>query len=348
MKTVLLQPTILAVVATVVSVGVVPAQGLTAVAGIEVGHHTLAARLTGCTVILIEGGAVGGVDVRGGAPGTRETDLLRSENSVQKVHAVVLSGGSAFGLDAASGVVRYLDERRIGFAVGPNRIPIVPSAILYDLGVGDDPSIRPGPECGYEAARSATASSPAEGNVGVGAGATVGKLRGMDRAMKSGVGTASITLDNGITVAALVAVNAVGDIVDPNTNAVVAGVRTADGASLLDARALLRGNAAAGRSGENTTLAVVATNAAFSKAEVNKIAQMAHDGLARTIYPVHTPFDGDAVFALATGTHQEPATVLVVGALAADVLAEAVLRAVWAAQGIPGLPAAADLSGRSR
>jgi L-aminopeptidase/D-esterase-like protein len=316
--------------------------------GIKVGHHTLAARPTGCTVILIEGGAVGGVDVRGGAPGTRETDLLRSENSVQQVHAVVLSGGSAFGLDAATGTVRYLDERRIGFAVGTNRVPIVPSAILYDLGVGDDPSIRPGPECGYEAARSATNSPPTEGNVGAGAGATVGKLRGMDRAMKSGVGTASITLDNGITIAALVVVNAIGDVIDPNTNAVVAGVRTIDGSSLLDARELLRDNAVAGRSGENTTIAVVATNAAFSKAEVNKIAQMAHDGLARTIYPVHTPFDGDAVFGLATGTHQEPATVLVVGALAADVLAEAVLRAVRAANGIPGLPAAADLPGRSR
>jgi L-aminopeptidase/D-esterase-like protein len=170
----------------------------------------------------------------------------------------------------------------------------------------------------------------------------------MDRAMKSGVGTASITLDNGITIAALVVVNAIGDVVDPNTNAVVAGVRTIDGSSLLDARELLRDNAATGRSGENTTIAVVATNAAFSKAEVNKIAQMAHDGLARTIYPVHTPFDGDAVFGLATGTHQESATVLVVGALAADVLAEAVLRAVRAANGIPGLPAAADLPGRSR
>jgi len=347
-KTALLRHAILPLAATVLYVGVVSAQGLTAVAGIKVGHHTLAARPTGCTVILIEGGAVGGVDVRGGAPGTRETDLLRSENSVQRVHAVVLSGGSAFGLDAAAGTVRYLDERHIGFAVGTNRVPIVPSAILYDLGVGDDPSIRPGPECGYEAARSATNSPPTEGNVGAGAGATVGKLRGMDRAMKSGVGTASITLDNGITIAALVVVNAIGDVIDPNTNAVVAGVRTIDGSSLLDARELLRDNAVAGRSGENTTIAVVATNAAFSKAEVNKIAQMAHDGLARTIYPVHTPFDGDAVFSLATGTHQESATVLVVGALAADVLAEAVLRAVRAANGIPGLPAAADLPGRSR
>jgi len=341
----LLRPAILAFAATVSLGGVAFAQGLTAVEGIKVGHYTLAARPTGCTVILVEGGAVGGVDVRGGAPGTRETDLLRSENSVQEVHAVVLSGGSAFGLDAATGVVRYLDERRIGFAVGTNRVPIVPSAILYDLGVGEDPSIRPGPECGYEAARSAATTAAAEGNVGAGAGATVGKLQGMDRAMKSGIGTASITLDNGITIAALVAVNAVGDVVDPTTNTVVAGVRSADGSSLLDARTLLRGDAAIGRSGENTTIAVVATNAAFSKTEVNKIAQMAHDGLARTIYPVHTPFDGDAVFALATGTHQGGATVLVAGALAADVLAEAVLRAVRAAKGIPGLPAAADLGG---
>lgn len=322
-------------------------RGLTAVAGLEVGHHTLDGRPTGCTVILAEEGVVGGVDVRGGAPGTRETDLLDPVNTVQKVNAIVLSGGSAFGLDAAGGVMRFLEERGSGYRVGSNVVPIVVGAILYDLGVGDDPSIRPGPACGFEAASAATSDSPAEGSVGAGAGATVGKLRGMARAMKGGVGTASITLESGLTVAALVVVNALGDVVDPATNQVVAGVRTEDGTGLADARLLIRGGQqpSGQGGGANTTLGVVATNAALTQAEVTKVARMAQDGLARTIYPAHTPGDGDTVFSLATGALAGPASVGTIGALAADVLAEAILRAVRNAEGLPGLPSVNDLNG---
>ena len=321
------------------------AWGLTSIPGIKVGHFTLSERLTGCTVVLAESGAVGGVDVRGGAPGTRETALLDPVNTVQEVHAVVLSGGSAFGLDAASGVVRYLDERDIGYRVGPNVVPIVVGAILYDLSVGDNPRIRPDADCGYRAASHASTETSAEGNVGAGAGATVGKWGGMARAMKGGLGTASITLDDGLTVAAIVAVNAVGDIIDPATGSVIAGVRTADGRGLADARTLLRSGASnEPQSGANTTIGVVATNATLTKAEATKVAQMAQDGLARTIYPAHTPGDGDTVFSLAMGTFSEAASLSTIGALAADVMAEAILRAVRAATGIPGIPAASDLN----
>lgn len=321
------------------------AWGLTAIPGLKVGHFTLSERPTGCTVVLAEGGAVGGVDVRGGAPGTREIALLDPVNSVQVVHAVVLSGGSAFGLDAASGVVRYLDERDIGYRVGPNTVPIVVGAILFDLSVGDDPSIRPDADCGYRAATHASSETSAEGNVGAGAGATVGKLRGMARAMKGGIGTASVTLDSGLTVAAIVAVNAVGDIIDPTTQSVLAGVRTANGQGLADARLLLREGAPNGpQGGANTTIGVVATNATLTKPEATKVAQMAQDGLARTIYPAHTPSDGDTVFSLAVGTFSGSASVSTIGALAADVMAEAIVRAVRAATGLPGLPAAGDIS----
>ena len=321
------------------------AWGLTAIPGLKVGHFTLSERPTGCTVVLAEGGAVGGVDVRGGAPGTRETALLDPVNTVQEVHAVVLSGGSAFGLDAASGVVRYLDERDIGYRVGQIRVPIVVGAVLYDLSVGDDPRVRPGADCGYRAATHASSETSAEGNVGAGAGATVGKLRGMARAMKGGVGTASITLDSGLTVAAIVAVNAVGDIIDPATGSVIAGVRTTDGRGLADARRLLReGSSNEPQSGANTTIGVVATNATLTKAEATKVAQMAQDGLARTIYPAHTPGDGDTVFSLATGTLSGAASVSTIVALAADMMAEAIVRAVRAATGIPGFPAAGDIS----
>ena len=321
------------------------AWGLTAIPGLKVGHFTLSERPTGCTVVLAEGGAVGGVDIRGGAPGTRETALLDPVNTVQEVHAVVLSGGSAFGLDAASGVVRYLDERDIGYRVGGIRVPIVVGAILYDLSVGDDPSIRPDADCGYRAASHATTETPTEGNVGAGAGATVGKMRGMAHAMKGGVGTASITLDDGLTVAAIVAVNAVGDIIDPARGTVVAGVRTGDGRGLADARVLLREGALnEPQRGANTTIGVVATSATLTKAEATKVAQMAQDGLARTIYPAHTPGDGDTVFSLAMGTFSGDASVSRIGALAADVMAEAIVRAVRAATGIPGIPAASDMS----
>jgi len=322
--------------------------GLTSVAGIKVGHFTLSERPTGCTVVLVEQGAVAGVDVRGSAPGTRETDLLNPVDTVEKVHAVVLAGGSAFGLDAASGVVRYLEERGIGFPTGIVPVPIVPAAILFDLGVGGDPKVRPTADCGYRAAAAATTGPVVEGNVGAGAGATVGKLGGPGRAMKAGVGTSAFVLPDGLVVAALAVVNAVGDIVDPATGEIVAGVRTADGRGLADARALVRaGLPARGRFGgnpiRNTTLSVVATNARLTKAQATKVAQMAHDGLARTISPVHTPEDGDTIFALATGASQQPPDLLLIGALAADAVAEAVLRAARTATGIPGYPAARDL-----
>ena len=322
--------------------------GLMAIAGLKVGHHTLAARPTGCTVVLAEGGAVAGVDVRGAAPGTRETDLLNPLNLVDAVHAIVLAGGSAFGLDAASGVMRYLEERTIGFSTAYGVVPIVPAAILFDLGVGD-PKIRPGADCGYAAAVSASAGPVAEGNVGAGAGATVGKMMGMDRAMKGGLGTASIALPDGLVVAALVAVNAYGDVIDPATGRVVAGVRTGDGTRLADARVLLRTGAAQKKAlGENSTIGIVATNARLTKTQATKVAQMAHDGLARSITPVHSLADGDTLFALATGTLAGDADVSRVGALAAEAVADAVLRAVRAAQGLPGFPAARDVQAPAR
>jgi L-aminopeptidase/D-esterase-like protein len=318
---------------------------LTAVPGIKVGHHTLTARPTGCTVVLAEAGVVGGVDVRGSAPGTRETDLLNPTNTVQVVHGIVLAGGSAFGLDAASGVMKYLDEKHIGFRVGAVTVPIVPAAILYDLGIGD-PSIRPTADCGYQAAQAASSAPVAEGSVGAGAGATIGKMAGANRAMKGGVGSAALQTPDGLIVAALVAVNAVGDVVDPATGQVIAGVRTADGRGLADVRKLLRtGALSQGRgAGANTTIGVVATNARLTKAEATKVAQMAHDGLARAITPSHTPADGDTIFSLATGSFAPAANVTTVGGLAAEAMADAIVRAVRQATGLPGYPAVRDLS----
>ncbi len=318
--------------------------GLTLIDGVRVGHHTLSQRPTGCTVVLTEAGAVAGVDVRGSAPGTREIALLAPVNTVERVHAVVLSGGSAFGLDAATGVVRYLEERSVGFDVGIAKVPIVPAAILFDLGVGGKPQIRPGADCGYRAARAATSGAIAEGNVGAGAGATVGKSAGPGRGMKGGIGTAAIELPGGLIVAALIAVNAVGDVIDPATGEVVAGVRGEDGKSLADARKLLRSGALVrGRAGRNTTIGIVATNARLTKTEATKVAQMAHDGLARAIVPAHTPFDGDTIFALALGNWEGDVGVSTVGALAAEVVSDAILSAVENAESIPGFPAASDL-----
>ena len=315
---------------------------LTAVPGIKVGHFTLSERPTGCTVILTEAGATAGVDVRGAAPATRETDLLSPANLVQQVHAIVLSGGSAFGLDAASGVMRYLEEKKIGFAFGNAHVPIVPGASLFDLPVGDA-RIRPTADCGYRAAGAATAAAVAEGSVGAGAGATLGKMAGLDRAMKGGIGSASIELSDGLIVAALVAVNAAGDVVDPATGQVVAGARTADGSGFADARAILRTRTPQARPGENTTLGVIATNARLTKTQAMRVAQMAHDGFARAIYPSHTSNDGDTIFALATGSLAGDADVSRVGALAADVMATAIVRAAREATGVPGFPALRDL-----
>lgn len=319
--------------------------GLTDVAGVKVGHHTLTERPTGCTVVLVERGAVAGVDVRGTAPGTRETDLLRPVDMVQEVHAIVLSGGSAYGLDTAGGVMRFLEERGVGFDVRIAKVPIVPAAILFDLAVGGDPKVRPTADCGYRAAAAASTGPVTEGDVGAGAGATVGKIAGPGRAMKAGVGSASMRLPNGLVVAALVAVNAVGDVIDPANGRVVAGVRSTDGRTLADARTLIRsGGPTKLEIGEHTTLGVVATNARLTKAEATKIAQMAHDGFARALAPAHTPWDGDAIFSLATGTLDGRADLLTIGALAADAMAEAVVRAARESAGLPGLPSARSLA----
>jgi L-aminopeptidase/D-esterase-like protein len=319
---------------------------LTAVPGIKVGHHTITERPTGCTAILVEAGATAGVDVRGAAPASAETDLLKPVNLVQQVYAVSLSGGSAFGLDSRTGVMRYLDEKNIGFkAYGSINVPIVPAASLIDLNVGNNPKIRPTADCGYRAAQAASTAPVAEGNVGAGTGATIGKSEGAGRAMKGGIGSAAIRMPDGLIVAALVAVNAAGDVIDPATGKVVAGVRTADGKSLADARALLTSGALKqpARLGENTTLGVVATNATLTKTQATKVAEMAHDGFARAIYPSHTMGDGDMIFALATNAQSTPADVSRVGALAAQVVADAVVRAARQATSIPGYPAARDI-----
>jgi len=327
------------------------AGGLTDVAGIKVGHFTDTRRPTGCTVILCEKGAVAGVDVRGGAPGTRDTDLLNPINLVQQVYGIALSGGSAFGLDTATGVMRFLDENGVGYHAGSAIVPIVPAAILIDLQIGDS-KIRPNADSGYAAAKAATSGKIAEGNVGAGAGATVGKyFFGPDsRPMKGGLGTASIRVANSeIVVAAIVAVNAVGDVRDPQTGAIVAGARTADGKGFRDTMARIRGGyrvAIPADRAMNSTIGVVATNATLTKVQASKIAQMAHDGYARSISPVHTMYDGDTIFALATGAISSKGDTSAIGALAADVMAQAVVRAVTQATSIPGYPAYRDLPGR--
>ena len=318
---------------------------ITDVEGIKVGHFTETRRPTGCTVVLCEGGAIAGVDVRGSAPGTRETDLLKPINLVDRVNAIVLAGGSAFGLDAATGVMRWLEEHDAGYATAGGKVPIVPAAILYDLTVGDG-EIRPTAESGYQACKSAASGPVAEGNVGAGAGATVGKLNG-GRPMKGGIGTSSIKLANGLVVAAIVAVNCTGDVVDPRTGKIVAGARTEDGRGFLDiAKSFRAGRGVAqatGRGGENTTIGIVATNARFDKTQMTKVAEMAHDGLARAINPAHTPYDGDTLFALSTGRSTVPANLAAIGALAAEAVSDAILRAVKKASSIPGYQAYRDL-----
>jgi L-aminopeptidase/D-esterase-like protein len=282
------------------------------------------------------------VDQRGGAPGTRQTDALYPMHLVQQVHAVVLSGGSAFGLDAASGVARYLEERGVGFNVRVARVPIVPAAILFDLNLGRA-DVRPDAQMGYQACLNASNSRPAEGNVGAGTGATVGKILGMHNAMKSGIGTASLDIGEGLVVAAIAAVNAFGDVIDPQNGQIIAGARAPGGvvgdfADTLQVMKSLPGHHLMGYgSGENTVIGVVATNARLDKEAANKMAQMAHDGLARCVRPAHTMLDGDTIFALATG--EQPADVNIVGAFAAEAFAIALLRAVRAAEPAGGLPA---------
>jgi L-aminopeptidase/D-esterase-like protein len=322
------------------------AGAITDVAGIEVGHFTDSRRPTGCTVVIARDGAVAGVDVRGAAPGTRETDLLGPTNLVERVHAILLAGGSAWGLDAASGVLQWLEEQGVGLPVGPARVPIVPGAVLFDLLLGDA-AIRPDAAAGYRACEMARTRAPAEGNVGAGAGAAVGKVFGIERAMKGGIGTASITVE-GVTVGALIACNALGDVVDPDTGRVIAGARTRNGKALLDTRrALLRGEPPeALLAGANTTIGVIATDAVITKAQASRLATVAHDGLARSINPVHTMSDGDTLFALGTGRADKSLGQLVLGTMAAEATALAVVRAVRAAQALTigklRLPSAAD------
>ena len=310
---------------------------LTAVSGIRVGHATDPVGLTGCTVVLCDGGAVGGVDQRGGAPGTRETDLMRPLHLVQQAHAVVLAGGSAFGLAAADGVMRYLRERGIGFKSGPARVPIVPAAILFDLAVGRS-DVHPDAEMGYAACLAATDAAVAEGNVGAGTGCSAGKALGAGRATKTGIGSAAVDLGGGLVVAALIAVNPFGDVVD-ETGRIVAGARRLRGPGFADTMVLLRtitGKLALRVAGA-TVIGVVATNARLDKEGANKVAQMAQDGLARAIRPAHTLFDGDTLFALATGKVR--ASVTLVGAYAAEVTAQAIVRAARLAVAAGGLPA---------
>ncbi|CAG0973803.1 D-aminopeptidase [Anaerolineales bacterium] len=324
---------------------------ITDVSGIEVGHAQDEEALTGCTVILCRKGAVAGVDVRGGAPGTRETDLLNPINLVEKVHAIVLAGGSAFGLDASNGVMRYLEEHKIGFNTGVAKVPIVPSAILYDLAVGRA-DVRPDSAMGALAAASArdlTASDrPAEGNVGAGTGASVGKMFGTALAMKSGLGTAGMDIGGGVIVGAIVAVNAFGDVVDPKTGEIIAGLRSGKVGPLrvggkgqfADTLAMMKSPVGRGvlslASRANTVIGVVATNAKLTKAQATKVAQMAQDGIGRIIRPAHTMLDGDVIFALSIGAKK--VDVSIIGAFAAEVMAQAIIRAVKTAKSAGGLP----------
>lgn len=319
---------------------------LTNIPGMRVGHGSDVTGCTGCTVILCPQGTVGGVDVRGSASGTRELDALSPLHLVPHVHAVLLAGGSAFGLDAAAGVMQYLEERSIGFDVQVTRVPIVPTAILFDLRLGDARA-RPDARMAYAACAQATEGPVREGSVGAGTGATVGKLFGITRAMKSGLGTAGVELPGGVLVAALAVVNAFGDVRDPTTGRILAGAREAPGSHRLvdTAAAMRRGIARRGYAGENTTLAVVATNACLTKAQATRLAQMAQQGLVRTIAPVHTTLDGDLVIALAAGPAEGAmeADLNAIGLMAADAVAEAVVRAVKSATTLGGLPAWADI-----
>lgn len=315
---------------------------LTDVPGLLAGHYTNEAAATGCTVVLCAAGAVAGVEVRGSSPGTRETDLLRPGAQVEQVHAVLLSGGSAFGLDAAGGVMRYLEERGAGFQTRAARVPIVPAAILYDLGIGDA-KVRPGPDDAYHACESAASGPIAQGSVGAGTGATVAKALGPTHALKGGIGSASAALPDGTILSALIAVNSVGDIVDPATGLLIAGPRDVEHGGFLSALDLyLEGKAGEETPRANTTIGVVATNATLSKEQVNKLAQMANSGVAQTIRPAHTMSDGDVLFSLATGAHLSRFTLSALGAVAAHVVSRAILNAVLKAKGLAGVPSVTE------
>ncbi len=324
---------------------------LTDVPGVFVGHAQNMEALTGCTVVICPKGATAGVDQRGGAPGTRETDAVQPMHLVEKAHAVLLAGGSAYGLDAASGVMRYLEERGIGFDTGVAKVPIVPAAVIFDLAIGD-PNVRPDLDMGYQACLNISINSSQHGNIGAGTGATVGKLLGPRQSMKSGLGSASIDIGNGVIVGALVVVNAFGDVYDPSTNQILAGTRTmvkgpvkvGSGDFFADTLATMKtfaGKTILNFAGKhNTVIGVVASNAKLTVEETNKVAQMTQDGLARVIKPSHTMLDGDTIFALSTG--RKKVDVNIVGAYAAEVFSNAVIKAILAAKPVADLPSAAD------
>jgi L-aminopeptidase/D-esterase-like protein len=319
---------------------------ITDIEGIRVGHASDYEGCTGASVVLFDKPATCGIDIRGSAAGTRQIDALGVAHVVEQAHAIFLSGGSAFGLDAAAGVMRYLGEQRIGFDVGVARVPIVPTAVIFDLGFGHA-AARPTPEMGYDACLKA-GRSVEEGSVGVGVGATVGKLYSMARSMKGGIGTASLSMPDGLIVGALVVVNAFGDIIDNMTGKVIAGARTHEDSLVFagTADAIRRGETRKQFGIDNTTLAVVATNAHFSKREITKVAQMAQAGLIKTINPVHTTFDGDLVFAVSLG--EAKGDINRIGVLSEFVVAEAIKRAIKKADGFGKLPAFRDISKGSK
>ncbi|WP_343345306.1 P1 family peptidase [Terrisporobacter petrolearius] len=305
------------------------------VKGLKVGQIEDEDALTGCTVVICEEGATCGVDVRGSAPGTRETDLLDPINSVQKVHAVVLSGGSAFGLESTCGVSKYLEEKNIGFDVGICKVPIVTGAVLFDLGVGDY-KVRPDKEMGYKACLNASETELKQGNYGAGCGATVGKIKGLNYVTKGGIGSCSIKLDNGIVVSALIAVNAFGDIYE--NGKVIAGVLNDDKTKLLNTYEIMKsGLVKGGFKIDNTTIGIVATNAKLTKAQCKKISQMAHDGYAKSIFPIHTPHDGDAIFTISTGKIQVDSDITLLGCLAAEVVEKSIINAIKNAENIKNI-----------
>jgi L-aminopeptidase/D-esterase-like protein len=324
------------------------------VPGIRVGHATDEEALTGCSVILCESGAVGGVDQRGGAPGTRETDALHPLHLVQNVHAIVLSGGSAFGLDSASGVVRYLEERGVGFDVRVARVPIVPAAILFDLGIGRS-DVRPDATMGYQACQKANNETVIQGNVGAGTGATVGKILGLAHAMKGGIGSASIHLGSEVVIGAITAVNSFGDVIDPDCGKIIAGALkptveirgVSDQEIFADTLQVMKDSVSSinldfATEPGNTVIGVVATNVRLNKEQANKVAQMAQDGIARSIRPAHTMVDGDTIFALSMG--DKSADVSLIGAFAAEVVCQAIQNAVMSAQPSASLPSASSLT----
>jgi L-aminopeptidase/D-esterase-like protein len=313
---------------------------ITDVQGIKVGHVQSEEGMTGCTVIICEQGATGGVDVRGSAPGTRETDLFKAEKMVDKVHAIVLSGGSAFGLEAASGVMKYLEEQNIGLDVGVTKVPIVASAVIFDLNIGNY-KIRPDFNMGYKAAEIATSYENRQGNIGCGMGATIGKILGPQGAMKSGLGSATVKVGD-LMVSAIVSVNSFGDIYDFRLNSQIAGVYDYKNNSLLNTVEIMKDmNKDLGFNVQNTTIGVIGTNAILTKAEANKISEMAHNGYARSIDPIHTMLDGDTIFTMAT--NEIKADISLIGTLAAEVMSKAIINGVLFAEGSHGLNAYRDI-----